>query len=237
MGARWSFSRRPRGVDISKLNSGGNDSAIQSTDVNLSKSQVQTALQAAGKIHWSARILEGPEAKHGSGSEIYSNLNGAEGVVSAKLLSSWWYFEDAFDGTCGVFQNAFGEFKVREQQISKVRYDIFSTTPDGIPRKMSSMFALMEEQKAALHIQEYSISQTSLEQIFNQFASTQEEEDGRPLAGNLSRDNDATSSDINMSRGGVNANARRGYKEASSDDTAVEIHDAASTSNIAQISV
>ena len=38
------------------------------------------------------------------------------------------------------------------------------------------MFSALENNKAALHISEYSVSQTTLEQIFNFFASQQEEE-------------------------------------------------------------
>ncbi|CAN0063617.1 unnamed protein product [Heterosigma akashiwo] len=38
------------------------------------------------------------------------------------------------------------------------------------------MFAILEENKASLKIKEYSLSQTSLEQIFNHFANQQEEE-------------------------------------------------------------
>jgi ATP-binding cassette, subfamily A (ABC1), member 3 len=44
------------------------------------------------------------------------------------------------------------------------------------------MFGLVEANKSLLKIQEYSIAQTSLEQIFNQFAAQQEEERG-PAAG------------------------------------------------------
>ena len=40
------------------------------------------------------------------------------------------------------------------------------------------MFGIIEKGKDKSHIQEYSISQTSLEQIFNQFASQQTEETG-----------------------------------------------------------
>ena len=46
----------------------------------------------------------------------------------------------------------------------------------------SAMFGLVEGSKERLKIQEYSIAQTSLEQIFNQFAAQQEEEKG-PAAG------------------------------------------------------
>ena len=40
------------------------------------------------------------------------------------------------------------------------------------------MFGVVEKGKKNAYIQEYSISQTSLEQIFNQFASQQTEETG-----------------------------------------------------------
>lgn len=43
---------------------------------------------------------------------------------------------------------------------------------------ISEMFGLVEGSKEKLNIQEYSIAQTSLEQIFNQFAAQQEEEKG-----------------------------------------------------------
>jgi hypothetical protein len=41
----------------------------------------------------------------------------------------------------------------------------------------------MENMKSSLRIQEYSIAQTSLEQIFNQFASQQEEETAKLVGG------------------------------------------------------
>ena len=44
---------------------------------------------------------------------------------------------------------------------------------------LSKLFGSIENSKKELKIQEYSISQTSLEQIFNQFAATQNEETGK----------------------------------------------------------
>ncbi len=43
---------------------------------------------------------------------------------------------------------------------------------------LSRLFAVFEDQKAALGVTEYSLSQTSLEQIFNSFAAHQKEEVG-----------------------------------------------------------
>lgn len=42
--------------------------------------------------------------------------------------------------------------------------------------KWSSMFGLMETAKKTLHIEDYSISQTSLEQVFLSFTKFQREE-------------------------------------------------------------
>ncbi|POM70930.1 ABCA1 lipid exporter [Phytophthora palmivora] len=60
-------------------------------------------------------------------------------------------------------QNDFARFKVRSHNNEV---------------KLSKMFALVEDVKTKMHIREYSVSQTTLEQIFNSFASQQEEEKG-----------------------------------------------------------
>ena len=69
---------------------------------------------------------------------------------------------------------AFGGFTLRERQNTRVRVEVSSTNPiTNENRKFASMFAAVEEKKTELRIQEYSIAQTSLEQIFNQFAAQQ----------------------------------------------------------------
>jgi hypothetical protein len=47
---------------------------------------------------------------------------------------------------------------------------------------LGRVFDALEKNKSALHIQEYCLSQTSLEQIFNFFAAQQDEEH---LVGNI----------------------------------------------------
>ena len=78
---------------------------------------------------------------------------------------------------------AFGGFTLRERQNTRVRVEVSAVHPTtNERRKFATMFAAVESRKVELRIQEYSISQTSLEQIFNQFAAQQEEEVG-PAAG------------------------------------------------------
>jgi hypothetical protein len=50
---------------------------------------------------------------------------------------------------------------------------------NGEELKLSQLFGAFTAAKDNLGLQEYSLSQTSLEQIFNKFASQQEEEQGQ----------------------------------------------------------
>ena len=70
---------------------------------------------------------------------------------------------------------------LRERQLSKLRVEVSayeSKENAQVRRKLGAMFGLIEGNKTRLSIQDYSIAQTSLEQIFNQFAAQQEEEKG-----------------------------------------------------------
>ena len=53
---------------------------------------------------------------------------------------------------------------------NKVRYEVSSEA-----LKISSVFGIIEEHKDKLQLQDYGVSQTSLEQVFNQFAAKAEE--------------------------------------------------------------
>ena len=69
----------------------------------------------------------------------------------------------------------------REKQGGKVRFEI--EKQDGV--SIGDMFGLLESGKEDLSLKEYSLSQTSLEQVFNSFAGQQEEEMGH-VAGMVS---------------------------------------------------
>ena len=77
----------------------------------------------------------------------------------------------------------FGDFIIRERQPTKIRIETPNTNVDGSMRLLSKIFGSIETNKKNLNIHEYSISQTSLEQIFNYFAAQQEEETGDATSG------------------------------------------------------
>jgi hypothetical protein len=56
---------------------------------------------------------------------------------------------------------------------SRKSNQIVDETAAGV-NPLSEIFAKIEAKKSSLHVQEYSVGQTTLEQIFNQFASQQD---------------------------------------------------------------
>jgi ATP-binding cassette subfamily A (ABC1) protein 3 len=105
---------------------------------------------------------------------------------------AWWILETGFDNVANCLLTNFGSFVLRERQNHKIRVEITSyvnqiasdqpsqatsstTAADnenlGPKRRLCDIFRVVEDNKAPLNIQEYSVAQTSLEQIFNQFAA------------------------------------------------------------------
>jgi ATP-binding cassette subfamily A (ABC1) protein 3 len=65
------------------------------------------------------------------------------------------------------FSETYPDSVLRERQDTKARYEVSSK---GV--RIGSIFASIEENKDRLMVAEYGVSQTSLEQVFNQFASS-----------------------------------------------------------------
>lgn len=63
----------------------------------------------------------------------------------------------------------YASYILRERQDTKVRYEVAS---EGV--KISSIFAGIEERKQDFMLEDYGVSQTSLEQVFNQIAEAAE---------------------------------------------------------------
>ena len=87
--------------------------------------------------------------------------------------------EERYENITAFLTATFESFVLHERQPSKIRIEVPSELKDGKGTlKLGAMFKAVEDQKTALHIESYSMAQTSLEQIFNFFAQQQEEETG-----------------------------------------------------------
>mmetsp|Transcript_6325 Transcript_6325/g.7912 ORF Transcript_6325/g.7912 Transcript_6325/m.7912 type:complete len:1988 (-) Transcript_6325:343-6306(-) len=143
----------------------------------LDRNGVSQALTTLGcdANAWMAKFSE-----HGSAAVLNHELE-AMGSVLVSDLASYFVLETrALFAEHFVFTNFPGTV-LRERQSGKARFEF---PPQNMP--LGQMFGLLEDNRVELNIEEYSLSQTTLEQIFNFFASQQEEETG-PATGIVQR--------------------------------------------------
>ena len=137
----------------------------------MTEEQVNAAFKGCGYDKWLDRLTP-----TGTGIDIRMSLD-SSGEVSLNHLASWCVLETRYDAFLEFLGENFVGYKVRERQMAKVRVEVPSVLPGtNTHRRLSAMFGLVENHIAQLCIREYSIAQTSLEQIFNSFAAEQQED-------------------------------------------------------------
>ncbi len=87
------------------------------------------------------------------------------------MLVDWWITEVRFIDFMDFLEQRFASVELLERHGNLVTLRV---NTKGM--KLSEVFSFMEEVKVKCSIEEYSIAQMTLEQIFNFFASQQEEE-------------------------------------------------------------
>ncbi|GAB9474014.1 hypothetical protein Gpo141_00011156 [Globisporangium polare] len=128
-----------------------------------------------GDASWAEKIT----MDHSTGYALASALD-RDGSIRLPAFCAWWIAEERFVGLDSFLKECFGATSVQllERQNDLCRYKLTSSGADKSALRLSSVFKLVEHGKTTHHIREYSVSQTSLEQIFNYFASQQSEEKG-----------------------------------------------------------
>mmetsp|Transcript_25995 Transcript_25995/g.47138 ORF Transcript_25995/g.47138 Transcript_25995/m.47138 type:complete len:648 (-) Transcript_25995:149-2092(-) len=106
---------------------------------------------------------------HPSGYHIFRLANLPVGIAVDELVG--FCVEEIRVKAVIDFLTSYHSAILRERQDVKVRFEISS---DGVT--ISSVFAKIEERKEELMIDDYGVSQTSLEQVFNSFAAVAEKE-------------------------------------------------------------
>jgi len=95
-----------------------------------------------------------------------------EGQVPAIMFAEWWLMEDRADALKAFCNKHFTGTAVLERQDRSIRFSL----PPNL--RLSVIFRQLEGEREVLQLEEYGISQMSLEQIFNNFAAQQDEETG-----------------------------------------------------------
>jgi ATP-binding cassette, subfamily A (ABC1), member 3 len=136
--------------------------------------EVPQALEAIQKPEWAERI-----APQGSGADLWQACT-ASGSVGLREFAAWCRLERRLDAVLAFVEKRYPGSELRERQGTKLRFEVPSKG-----HSLAGLFGAIEDVRGELFIEDYSVSQTSLEQIFNGFAQQQEEETG-PAAGIVS---------------------------------------------------
>uniref|UniRef100_K3WP40 ABC transporter domain-containing protein n=1 Tax=Globisporangium ultimum (strain ATCC 200006 / CBS 805.95 / DAOM BR144) TaxID=431595 RepID=K3WP40_GLOUD len=144
---------------------GGGDTYLTSAD-----------LKEKCRSFGNAKLAERVVASHPTGYNLAATME-RDGFVRAEAFCSWCVEETRFDVLNEFLKKSFGAdgVVVMERQNDFCRLKLRGSNDQ---LKLSKVFALVESVKTTMHVREYSVSQTTLEQIFNQFASQQAEEQG-----------------------------------------------------------
>ena len=115
----------------------------------------------------------------GQSGDSLASILAVDQCVSMRVFLEWYLAEDASELIHRYMQEAFPSKHTFLERTSLLnfRYRVFHyEVSDGGVRTsaLADIFSKFERNKATLMIQEYSVGQTTLEQIFNQFASGQE---------------------------------------------------------------
>jgi ATP-binding cassette, subfamily A (ABC1), member 3 len=145
--------------------------------VYISRGQVAPVAAALGRPARAAEVSESGQgwavdAAFSASAHPSPSALPDERAIPLRDFAAWWVGEDLADNLVGfVCAQAFPGSRVLERHGTSLR---FSIPPQN--ERLSTLFAKLENARGACSILSYSLSQTSLEQIFNQFAAQQDEE-------------------------------------------------------------
>ncbi|ETP45729.1 hypothetical protein F442_07924 [Phytophthora nicotianae P10297] len=113
-----------------------------------------------------------------------TQLNRGNCAVDIASFCNWWLLEDSVQRLDKFLHTRFNGVALIERQADFCRYkvtaprseaiDASTQSQEPIAAVLSRMFEVVEAAKGRLGIKEYSLSQTTLEQIFNSFAGRRE---------------------------------------------------------------
>jgi ATP-binding cassette subfamily A (ABC1) protein 3 len=115
--------------------------------------------------------IAGAISPQGSGNALHQSL--ANGLCSGRFFVDWFLSQASAAMTLEFIASTFLGQKVLERHEQVIRFNL---PADG--HALGAIFGTIEGARSKLGIAEYTVSQTTLEQVFNSFAAQQEEETG-----------------------------------------------------------
>jgi hypothetical protein len=157
-------------------------------DLRLRRAQLAAVCEGLGKGFRAAQV-----APFQSGALLHDTFLAEGEEVPLRMILEWWLCEDASERLHAFMLQEFGakaqllerstalNFRYR-LQLADAGAEAHGDRSGGeagegshsMQSALSDIFSKFESSKQALGVQEYSVGQTTLEQIFNQFASQQD---------------------------------------------------------------
>ncbi|KAG6967554.1 hypothetical protein JG688_00006265 [Phytophthora aleatoria] len=137
------------------------------------REELRAKCEALGDASWADKIV----MSHATGYALAAALE-RDGTLRLGMLCAWWAAEERFLSLDTFLRDSFAVnantgVKLLERQNDLCRYKLTGQVP-----RLANVFRCVEGSKQQLGIREYAVSQTTLEQIFNNFAGQQSEEKG-----------------------------------------------------------
>ncbi|KAF1779910.1 P-loop containing nucleoside triphosphate hydrolase [Phytophthora cactorum] len=133
---------------------------FDSVDTRIEEGDLVETCQLFGNPTWTQKIVN----THPQDTRSLT-LSSLRGVVDHR---------DAVENVFAFLQENFGSVELLERQHDSCWFKIHDQSDNTNSLRLSNVFELVENAKSRLSIREYSVSQTTLEQIFNAFASQQD---------------------------------------------------------------
>ncbi|DAZ93924.1 TPA: LOW QUALITY PROTEIN: hypothetical protein N0F65_008867 [Lagenidium giganteum] len=137
-------------------------------NATISQAELSEKCTLLGQPSWEQKI----DNTHVTGHTLANQMT-RDGYVTAAAFVAWWLSETKFEAFSRFLRDHFGSVELLERQNDSCWFKLRETPNHQGALRLSNVFDLVENAKASLSIREYSVSQTTLEQIFNAFASQQ----------------------------------------------------------------
>ncbi|CAA0837437.1 ABC transporter A family member 1 [Striga hermonthica] len=163
----FEIPRQPRSIlnDL-EICIGGSTSAEKAVEINLSSEILFTIGRWLGSEERVENLLSSTTDCGAFGEKLSEQLI-RDGGIQLPVFAEWWLTEEKFAAIHSFIQSSFPGATYQGCDGLSVKYQL----PYSEDLSLADVFGHMERNRNALGISEYSISQSTLETIFNHFAT------------------------------------------------------------------
>ncbi|XP_051151534.1 ABC transporter A family member 1 isoform X2 [Andrographis paniculata] len=142
-------------------------SAEKAAEISLSREMIVTIGRWLGNVERVKTLVSADLDSYGAFGEQFSEQLLRDGGIQLPVFSEWWLTKEKFSEIDSFIQSSFPGATPEGCDGLSVKYQL----PYYEDLSLADVFGHMERNRNALGISEYSVSQSTLETIFNHFAS------------------------------------------------------------------